>query len=86
MKRARVVAIVAVVAMVASSIGCSARLTTPPPSTCTSPAPDYRADVAPLVERRCARCHAGDGAAADEHDFSRFDVIHAQASRVADQL
>lgn len=49
-------------------------------------APATIADVRPVLERRCLSCHAGDGLAAEEHDFSRVDVLRAQRGRVADAV
>jgi hypothetical protein len=42
--------------------------------------------VRPVLVRRCFGCHAGDGAAADEHDFSRLATLRAQRSSVADEV
>jgi uncharacterized membrane protein len=53
---------------------------------CEGPPPTYAADVRPVLERRCLSCHAGDGPAAEDHDFSREDVLWAQRTRVADEV
>jgi hypothetical protein len=55
-------------------------------AACEGPSPTYARDILPILERRCAACHAGDGPAADEHDFSRFATIHAQRDTVADEI
>jgi hypothetical protein len=43
-------------------------------------------DVRPILEKRCFACHAGDGVAADEHDFSRFEVFQKQRKTVAGEI
>jgi hypothetical protein len=58
----------------------------PPPSACTSPPPDYARDVAPVLERRCFSCHASDGMAADEHDFSKPSKVWAERVALADRV
>jgi hypothetical protein len=45
-------------------------------------APTYAADARPLLERSCFSCHSGDGVAAADHDFSRYDVAFAQRERI----
>ncbi|MDP9035753.1 MAG: hypothetical protein M3O50_13190, partial [Myxococcota bacterium] len=55
-------------------------------TSCDGAPPAYATEVRPILERRCLRCHAGDGVAAEEHDFSRFETLHAQRSEVADQV
>ena len=47
------------------------------PAPCVQP-PSYRLDVQPIVQRRCLSCHSGSGDAAEDHDFSRLDVMRAQ--------
>jgi hypothetical protein len=80
------------VALVACAAAPSSKSPPPAPAcaiaspTCSASTPSWRASIAPVVERRCGHCHAGDGVAAEEHDFSRFDVAHAQARRIVDQL
>ncbi len=44
------------------------------------------AEVEPLLAKRCFGCHSGDGPAAEEHDFSKFETLHAQASQVLDAV
>jgi len=55
-------------------------------SRCEGPAPTYAADVRPVLAHKCFACHAGDGSAAEDHDFSREDVLRAQRSSVADAV
>ena len=53
---------------------------------CVGAAPTYAEDVRPILERRCFKCHAGDGVAADEHDFSHFETLHAQKMALANEI
>jgi cytochrome c551/c552 len=48
--------------------------------------PTYAQDILPILRRRCFQCHAGDGAAAEDHNFSRFATFYAQRRTVADQI
>jgi hypothetical protein len=52
---------------------------------CPSPAPSYSADVAPLVQRRCAPCHFPGGTAA-EHNLATYDRVFAQRGIVLNQI
>jgi hypothetical protein len=54
--------------------------------SCAGPLPTYAANVRPILERRCFKCHAGDGVAADEHDFSRVERLRAQGRAVASEI
>jgi len=54
--------------------------------SCEGSPPTYARDIVPILQRRCFQCHAGDGVAADDHNFSRFVSFHAQRSSVADQV
>lgn len=36
------------------------------PESCPSPAPTWKADVAPMIEDHCVTCHAAGGTAADK--------------------
>jgi len=56
------------------------------PAACGAAAPSYARDVAPILSRRCFACHAGDGVAADEHDFSAWPTLYAQRAQVAAQV
>jgi hypothetical protein len=56
------------------------------PARCEGPPPSFEAEVQPVLQRRCFACHAKDGEAADEHDFSRFSTLRAQRSSVADEV
>jgi hypothetical protein len=58
----------------------------PPPVSCDGAIPTYAADVRPILERRCFACHARDGPAAEEHDFSRVDTLRAQRRRLTDAV
>jgi hypothetical protein len=48
--------------------------------------PSFEKDVLPILKRSCFPCHAGDGMAAEDHDFSKMDVLLAQRSRVTVQV
>jgi hypothetical protein len=50
------------------------------------PAPSFEADVRPVLERRCFGCHAGAGAAAEDHDFSSPDRVRAERRAVLDEV
>jgi hypothetical protein len=48
--------------------------------------PAYSTDVRPVLERHCFKCHAGDGVAADEHDFSRLETLRAQRLALGNEV
>jgi len=56
------------------------------PSSCAGAPPAFATEVRPILGRRCFGCHAGDGEAAESHDFSRFATLFAQRSSVADEV
>jgi hypothetical protein len=56
------------------------------PAACVEPAPSYAEVIAPLLERRCFACHANGGMAADDHDFSHFETLHAQRNAVIAEI
>lgn len=66
--------------------GCAPRasMSTPaaanasPGAPCSGSALTYVENVRPVLERSCFACHAPGGEAGDEHDFTRFAVLHAQ--------
>jgi uncharacterized membrane protein len=57
-----------------------------PLPSCAGFPPTYTDDVRPILERRCFKCHAGDGAAADEHDFSQVQTLRAQRVAFASEI
>jgi hypothetical protein len=68
---------------VEAGAGCSRVI----PSRCDdADPPTYARDVRPILERRCAKCHAGDGEAAAEHNFSKVDTLRAQRADLSDQI
>jgi hypothetical protein len=80
---------VRVAAMVALLVvGCVADELVPRPSgpaaACTSTPPTYGADVRPVLEQRCFTCHANDGPAAEEHDFTRVETLRVQRHQLVD--
>lgn len=56
------------------------------PRFCDGTSPTYARDILPILERRCFACHAGDGPAADDHNFAQFATFHAQRRAVADEI
>jgi hypothetical protein len=54
--------------------------------SCAGPPPTYMDDVRPILERRCFKCHAGEGVAADEHDFSQVQTLRAQKVAFASEI
>jgi hypothetical protein len=66
--------------------GAAAACLVRPVSACPATVPSFSADVQPILKRSCFGCHSGDGIAAEEHDFSKFVVLHAQAGAVTDAI
>jgi hypothetical protein len=66
--------------------GAAAACLVRPVSGCPATVPSFSRDVQPILKRSCFGCHSGDGIAAEEHDFSKFVVLHAQASAVTDAI
>jgi len=70
------------ISLVLVASGC--RTSAVPPASapelvsCPSPPPSYRADVVPVLHRKCFACHAGNGAEVDDHDFSSFAKVRAE--------
>ena len=50
----------------------------PRADACAGAPPSYRNEVAPLLERYCLGCHARGGDAGEDHDFTSYEVLHAQ--------
>jgi hypothetical protein len=59
---------------------------TPDAVRCDPPLPTFSTDVRPILARRCARCHTGDGAAAEDHDWSRLEILRAQRRSLVDDV
>jgi hypothetical protein len=57
-----------------------------PPVGCPATAPSFDAQVRPVLEQRCFGCHAGDGAAAEEHDFSTMERVWTARRAIADEV
>jgi len=57
-----------------------------PAAGCGDAAPSFASDVQPILKRRCLRCHSGDGAAAEEHDFSKLETLRAQRGQLKDAV
>lgn len=82
-------AVVALLVLGCMADGVAAPSSTPaaPPARCNvTPPPTYVADVRPVLERRCLTCHAKDGPAAEEHDFSRIETLRAQRRQLVDEV
>jgi uncharacterized membrane protein len=75
----------AVAAMLVTVVACRTRAPVAVPSrSCSGPPTTYVADVRPLLERRCFTCHANDGPAAEDHDFTRVEILRAQRRSLTD--
>jgi uncharacterized membrane protein len=73
--------------VVAALTGCATGAPAPREAAhCDGPPVTYVADVRPILERRCLSCHAGDGVAAEEHDFSGVATLRAQRQELADDV
>jgi uncharacterized membrane protein len=57
-----------------------------PAAPCTGRPPTYVTDVRPVLEGRCFTCHANDGPAAEEHDFTRVETLRAQRQQLVDDV
>jgi cytochrome c5 len=68
---------------VASLAPRSARPSAP---TCKGSPPSWTADVKPVLERRCFKCHAGDGQAAEEHDFSTRETLRIERDALVEDV
>ena len=56
------------------------------PASCPSKVPSYKADVEPIVQRRCAPCHLNGGVEAATHNFGTYDGIYRDRSDVLSQV
>jgi hypothetical protein len=56
------------------------------PPSCAGAAPSYVQDVRPILQARCFKCHAGEGEAAGEHDFSRVETLRAQRRALSNEI
>jgi uncharacterized membrane protein len=73
--------------MLAVLVGCATGQPAAKPAvSCAEPRATYVADVRPLLERRCFGCHANDGVAAEDHDFSRVETLRAQRQSLTDEV
>jgi hypothetical protein len=54
--------------------------------TCANNAPSYKADIAPIMERRCLDCHADAGSPASSKNFSDYDHVFAQRSAILNNV
>jgi uncharacterized membrane protein len=73
--------VVAAATMEPRATGSTTRAT----ARCDLPLPTYL-EVRPILEHRCNRCHAGDGPAAEDHDWSRIETLRAQRRSLADDV
>ena len=72
--------------------GCASSAT-PVPSVSSSPAascggapPSYQREVTPLLQHYCLGCHAPGGEAGEDHDFTRYETLHAQRRQLGGEL
>ena len=56
------------------------------PAPCAAAPPSFADDVQPILEKRCFRCHTGDGPAAEEHDFSKMDRVLGQRRAIREEI
>jgi hypothetical protein len=54
--------------------------------TCPAPTPSLETDARAVLEQRCFGCHAGDGAAAAEHDFTSMARVRAARPTIRDEV
>jgi hypothetical protein len=83
--------VLGIVLLVAAAASCGQPAAPPDDAarssgTCSGEPPSYPVEVAPLVTRYCSHCHSKGGTAGEEHDFSRYEVLHAQRRRVLGAL
>ena len=50
------------------------------PASCSSPAPGWAKDIAPVIEARCASCHVQGGSAADKPLTDHAQVFSRKGS------
>ena len=58
----------------------------PPEVACNGAPASYDHDVKPVMQQRCFGCHTGNGSAAEDHDFSRFEQVSAERRNIAKQV
>jgi hypothetical protein len=56
------------------------------PEPCASNTSALAEEVQPILEKRCFRCHTGDGPAADEHDFSKRERVVGQRRAIGQEI
>jgi cytochrome c551/c552 len=56
------------------------------PGPCASNASSFIEEVQPILEKRCFRCHTGDGPAADDHDFSKRERVVGQRRAIEEEI
>jgi uncharacterized membrane protein len=85
--------LIAALLVIATACGAATTPAAPPASPVAKPVarcdgtlPTYAGDVRPILERRCFACHAGDGPAAEEHDFTRVEALRAQRPLLVDAV
>jgi hypothetical protein len=55
------------------------------PDGCVAQTPTFD-EVMTILGARCFHCHAGDGVAADEHDFSKPDRVEADRRAILEEV
>jgi hypothetical protein len=57
-----------------------------PVASCGGSAPSYQREVTPLLQHYCLGCHAPGGEAGEDHDFTRYETLHAQRRQLGGEL
>ena len=57
-----------------------------PVARCAGSAPSYQREVTPLLAHYCLSCHAPGGEAGEDHDFTRYETLHAQRRQLGGEL
>jgi hypothetical protein len=73
-------------AVAPSSHGAASNACRRAASACGPSPPMYDREVLPVLAAHCFKCHAGEGAAADEHDFSKVATLQAQRLALTNEI
>ena len=53
---------------------------------CSGAVPTYSGVVRPTIDRYCTKCHSPNGTAGEDHDFTQYELLHAQRRQLTGQL